>query len=68
VVLVLLLSLAFVLVSHSLAQETNGTTKSTHLLRCSGPISVASACFSVFLFWVQTLMIMMTNAHSAFGW
>jgi hypothetical protein len=70
VVLVVLLSWAFVLVTHALAQETNGLTKSecSCLRVLSSSYSPFAACVAVFLFWVQTLMIMLSGAHSAFGW
>jgi hypothetical protein len=67
VVLVLVVSWLFVLVTHVLAQETNGLTKSTH---ASPLLSLLVAdCFGVvFLFWVQTLLIIMSESHSAFNW
>jgi hypothetical protein len=61
----LVVSWLFVLVTHVLAQETNGLTKSTLSFSC---LLLTLVCFAVFLFWVQTLLIIMSESHSAFNW
>jgi hypothetical protein len=68
VFLVVALSWAFVLVTHVLSQQSNGLTKSEC---CMQPASRAHGMLlfgAVFLFWVQTLLVMLSGSHSAFNW
>jgi hypothetical protein len=67
---VLLGSWVFVLITHILAQETNGLTKSAFGARVAELLAASSdtRLHAVFLFWIQTLLVMLSSAHKAFGW
>lgn len=45
----IVLSWAFVLLTHGMAQQTNGLTK-------------------IFLFWIQSLLVILAGSHDAFSW
>jgi hypothetical protein len=71
VIIIIALSWGFVLITHVLAQETNGLTKSACSRCWRGLYRTQSSSlffFAVFLFWVQTLLIVMSGSHSAFNW